>query len=241
MRQLYSPVQSRPQTVVTPSTPHPQPSSIPNVHLAMNGSIPNIPLPMWFRRTRESWWDRLYSALDSTTPETTWTGMQYRSHISWVMRDSCQSSADQTVSVNVNVVVACENTSWLNGWSVSWSDRCNGTRNWCRQHSLLEPLAQTNWLFDFAALHANLACKTAKSTPTPEDNNWFQVVDLWFCERSNESRRAEVRGVECGKWELGLEESGERCKKFPLRINWRVCGVLITVYELSCTYGYSRT
>jgi len=44
MRQLYSPVQYRPQTVLTPSTPHPRPSSIGNVHLAMNGSMPNVPL-----------------------------------------------------------------------------------------------------------------------------------------------------------------------------------------------------
>jgi len=157
----------------------------------------------WFRRTRESWWDRLYSALDSTTPETTWSGMQYRSHISWVMRDSCQSSADQTVSVSVNVVVACENTSWLNGWSVSWSHSCDGTSNWCRQHSLLEPLAQTNWLFDFAAMHANLACKAAKSTPTPEDNNsdskWW-IYDSVSGRTSPEEPKFAAWNVESGSW-----------------------------------------
>jgi len=39
-------------TVVTPSTPHPRLSSIPNVYLAMNGSMPNVSL---LQRMSSSW------------------------------------------------------------------------------------------------------------------------------------------------------------------------------------------
>jgi len=64
----YSPVQSRPQTVVTPSTPHPQPSRIPNIPLLQwMSSKKGVAVAAWSGGWSISWSDARRPTVPATS------------------------------------------------------------------------------------------------------------------------------------------------------------------------------